>query len=51
MVLPRAGYIYRSRADSITQSGADNARILTSMAQELILRWQHQLSADELQSL
>ena len=51
VVLPQAGYIYRRRADSITQSGADNARILASMAQELILRWQHQLSADELQSL
>jgi succinoglycan biosynthesis protein ExoO len=51
VVLPDAGYIYRRRADSITRSGADNARILASMAQELILRWQHQLSADELLSL
>ena len=51
VVLPQPGYIYRRRADSITQSGADNAKVLASMAHELILRWQHQLSADELLSL
>jgi succinoglycan biosynthesis protein ExoO len=51
VVLPQAGYIYRRRADSITQSGPNNAKILASMARELILRWQHQLSADDLLSL
>ena len=51
VVLPQAGYIYRRRANSITQSGADNMRILASMAQELMLRWRHQLSDGELLSL
>jgi succinoglycan biosynthesis protein ExoO len=51
IVLPQAGYIYRRRADSITQSGTDNMTILASMAQELILRWRHQLSEGELLSL
>ena len=36
VVLPQAGYIYRRRANSITQSGANNASVLASMAQELI---------------
>ena len=51
VVLPQAGYIYRRGGNSITQSGTNNASVLASMAQELISRWQHQLSADDLRSL
>jgi succinoglycan biosynthesis protein ExoO len=51
VVLPQAGYIYRRRADSITESGADNMTILAGMTQELMVRWRHQLSDGELSSL
>ena len=51
VVVPQAGYIYRRRADSITQSGADNVTILASIAQEIMLRWQHKLSDEALLSL
>lgn len=51
VVLPQAGYVYRRRAASITQSGADNETILASIAEDLMLRWQHELSDDELLSL